>query len=321
MLRLAGPALCCRSRLTSNVRPHNTHSAGCLRSKHISSPMKPSIFSCLRICASLALIAGGPSLAASISYKTTGSGTGYTNISISGEITSGDADKLRTLASNPGVRWFNITLDSPGGSLSEAIRLAKVVKAVYSDVSVASGGRCASACFLVWLAGSGRYALGAEYLDPSEYSQLEKLLRSIGSPPPKGFVGLHRPYFATIDRLDNNQAALTRALTAYLEEELVPRRLIDKMMSKPSNDIYWITDADIAELGEYPAAHEELLIQKCGYDRNSFKKALSASRQGRHKHGEQILDDSNRASECLVRIFAEAKRANIAKLRSGWIPD
>ena len=59
-----------------------------------------------------------------------------------------------------------------------------------------------------------------------------------------------------------------RKVTSYLEYHIVPRRIIDLMMSRPSNDIYWLTDGDIDELGNFPPALEELYITKCGYSRN-----------------------------------------------------
>jgi len=42
-----------------------------------------------------------------------------------------------------------------------------------------------------------------------------------------------------------------RAVRDRLENELIPRRLIDIMMSRPSNDIYWLTADDLLELGDY----------------------------------------------------------------------
>lgn len=258
-------------------------------------------------------------VAASVEFKTMSQGPSYLYISISGEIVSGDARKLIELVAHPSERWLKIVVDSPGGSLSEAIAIAKVVKAASSEVSVATSGQCASACFLIWLAGSGRIAGSTEQLNAAKLTG-NKYPMKYETLHMKGLVGLHRPYLNRIDELENDQAALMRALSSYLEVELVPRRLIDKMMSIPSNQIYWLTDYDLAELGEYPASQEELLIQKCGYNRNSFKMALEASRRGKQVEAEKIVDAANLAVACAAKIFYEAKRKNIEKFRTGWVP-
>ena len=82
------------------------------------------------------------------------------------------------------------------------------------------------------------------------------------------------------------------------------------MMSRPSNDIYWLTEADLREIGEYPPEIEEFLIQKCGYNRNAvFNPRSSAERVG-----------ALNASVCTSGILSEAHRTSIARLRQGWRP-
>ena len=51
-----------------------------------------------------------------------------------------------------------------------------------------------------------------------------------------------------------------------LEANLIPRRLIDEMMSRPSNDIYWLSNDDLYELSKSPPALEQLYLSKCGVD-------------------------------------------------------
>ncbi|MDI1298804.1 hypothetical protein [Methylotenera sp.] len=61
-----------------------------------------------------------------------------------------------------------------------------------------------------------------------------------------------------------------RKVRDYLDYNLVPRKLTDAMMSRPSNDAYWLTYDDLADLGTYSPALEEELISKCNYDRNTY---------------------------------------------------
>ena len=111
-----------------------------------------------------------------------------------------------------------------------------------------------------------------------------------------------------------------RSVAAYLEGELLPRRLIDMMMSKPSNDIYWLTEQDLADIGDYPPEVEEYLIRKCGYDRNYISKVIEARNRGDSTTARKLLDQSNRAQVCTSQATSEAQEATLLKLRSGWLP-
>ena len=177
-----------------------------------------------------------------------------------GEIKSGDADRLiafvKAQTRSPGT----LLLDSPGGSVAEAIRIAQVVKKLSLMVLVLPGRVCASACFFIFAAGTGRSAWEAERI-----SQL-------GQPPtnrweqPLGFVGLHRPYLGSIAGPDKKQEQIMRSVAAYLDGEMVSRRLVDIMMSRSSVDIYWLNKEDLRMLGQASPAVEEYAIRKCGFD-------------------------------------------------------
>jgi hypothetical protein len=69
------------------------------------------------------------------------------------------------------------------------------------------------------------------------------------------------------EALGRRQVESMKAMRTYLEENLVPRTLIDEMLSRPSNDGYLLTDKDIKMLGEIPPWLEEVSITKCGYRR------------------------------------------------------
>jgi hypothetical protein len=88
-----------------------------------------------------------------------------------------------------------------------------------------------------------------------------------------------------------------RQVQNYLEQQMVSRRLIDLMMSRPSNDIYWLTAADFDELGEYSPQVEELLVQKCAYVRVTGRST------------EQTLDPSKflRALDCASDVLSDVR--------------
>lgn len=249
--------------------------------------------------------------------------TNMMTLALSGEIKTGDAKKLLALLLDPkSPGRVGLTVNSPGGSVDEAIKIAKLVKSLYMDVRVKSNGYCASACFFIFLAGSGREASSAEYMDPAARRDLEAGLRKQGfrEVVVAGFVGLHRPFLTRIDSLNNKQSDAMRSVASYLEGELLPRRLIDLMMSKPSNDIYWLTQDDLDEIGDYPPAQEEYLIQKCGYDRNWALKATTATNQGDRTAAKKLVDQMNKTWACTANATSEAGETTMLKLKSGWLP-
>lgn len=236
-------------------------------------------------------------------------------IYFNGPIQQGDAQTLlRLLAGRPRA-ISSLHLNSPGGSLQEALQLAKVVEKAGLATRVAQDGICASACFFVWLAGTSRFANSREaMLSP----RAQEALRSVGSPP--GYVGLHRPFERIMQAPDGRQAQLMRGVTEYLESKMVPRRLIDAMMTHPSNDIYWMTNQDLKEVGEYAPAIEEFLIQRCGYDRNYAEKLTEAMLARNQERVAQIEAAQDRVRSCEVEETRKLIDRGQAEIRNGWRP-
>jgi hypothetical protein len=210
---------------------------------------KMSIRTCL-----LLLLLLMPLLSYSAEFSTDRPG----NISIVGRITKGDVENLRNVIRAQKYGLAIINLDSPGGDIAEAMNMAEMIKPLFVMTRVTPGKYCASACFFLWLVGTPRYAVPQE---------LVQRLAKQGMSQAGGIVGLHRPYLANVDTVTNNQGQVMRQVQSYLETQMVPRRLIDLMMSRPSNDIYWLNSKDFQEFGEYRPDVEEFLISKCGYIR------------------------------------------------------
>lgn len=242
----------------------------------------------------------------------------FRDLTLSGEIKTGDAKKLLAMLLDPKSPYFSgVIVNSPGGSVDEAIKIAKLVKSLYTPVSVDPNGYCASACFFIFLAGSGRSASPAELMGTAERRVQDESLRKHGLPPTPGSVGLHRPFLTRIDGLNNKQSDGMRFVASYLEGELLPRRLIDLMMSKPSNDIYWLKDDDLAGLGDYPPEQEEYFIQKCGYDRNHIAKVLASRDRSTIR---KITEKALKANDCMSQVTSDANSTTMRKLKSGWLP-
>jgi len=217
------------------------------------------------------------------------------SISVVGRITKGDADKLKNVIHTQKYGIAAISLDSPGGDVAEAIQMAEITKPLYVMMRVAPGKYCASACLFVWLAGTPRVATAHE--------SVQRLTKS--GLTPAGTLGLHRPYLQNFDSVSNKQSEVMRQVQIYLEAQMVPRRLVDLMMSRPSNDVYWLNSNDVQEFGEYRPEVEEFLINKCGYIR------ATDSAMARGLTGEQMLT----AMACSNNYLDEVRAKGLANFR------
>jgi hypothetical protein len=125
-------------------------------------------------------------------------------VQISEDIAPGDYEALmKGLRGNPGKFDRKLALlDNIGGSVTEAIRMGRLLRETGFDVMVPSEGVCQGSC--VYLLAAGR----------------NKTVR--------GYVGLHRPYFP---HGDSALAATGSGYspTAYLKEMNVPLSLLDDM--------------------------------------------------------------------------------------------
>ena len=196
-------------------------------------------------------------------------------VKLSGKIEAGDAARLRAVIRDPlyGDWTYNtLLLDSLGGDVSEALRLAQMVREAMLRTSTildtgalakgSAGARtrsnwpCVSACFLVWVAGTER----------ESYSAVIKAEGEVG-------IGLHRPYFSPNTYADSPakvaelQQAMTTAVQDYLRREHVPERFIEKMLESSSRDVYWLRESgDPFALNGRAPWFEEMMIARCAWD-------------------------------------------------------
>ncbi len=140
------------------------------------------------------------------------------SLRLEGVIGMGDGERLRMLLASDAARGLKrVELESPGGRVREAERMAQAVK--QHGHAVRAVGTCASACTLVFLAGSPR--------------QLS----------PEGQLGFHRAstrtYNPVFDELANQQLAQT-----YRELGL-PQPMIDKTLDTPARHMWFVPRADL----------------------------------------------------------------------------
>jgi len=147
-------------------------------------------------------------------------------IALSGEISSGDADRLAVLVermSDRGTPASTVRLDSPVGSLSEAFGLASVIRRARLSAIVVGGATCASACFMVLAAGAEKYVSYA------------------------AFVGLHGASDAS-GRETIGSGAATVSMARTLKELGVPEAIIGKMVVTPPDAMVWLSVDDLRSM-------------------------------------------------------------------------
>lgn len=167
---------------------------------------------------------------------------GGVGLTLEGEIKQGDFSKI--LSYEQEKRVDSIMISSPGGSVSEALKIGKFAND--NMVSCFAKEVCNSSCFLI-LASCGERSTSVD-------------------------VGIHRPFFNPDDfgaiPFDEAKAQYNKMLndvSNHLEQMEVPQTLIEKIIKTPSNRVYYISNDDFeAVVGKYSPAFEEWVIAKCG---------------------------------------------------------
>jgi hypothetical protein len=149
-------------------------------------------------------------------------------IHVRGEITKGDATRFPKWVTDNiknGDKIAGVSLDSPGGSVREALLLAEGVRRTEVPTIVGPGEKCVSACFLVFSAGEKRFASKEAY------------------------IGVHSLVIkGEGENLDAKGSTLDLARIA-IEKFSVSPSIIGRMVATPPDKVYWLNRADLAEMG------------------------------------------------------------------------
>lgn len=169
-------------------------------------------------------------------------------IQLSGVIKEGDYERLVSLIKNSPLSFLgspSIALSSPGGSVTEAIKIAGLIEKASLMTVVNKNDICASSCFFVFIAGNMRYSNGA--------------------------VLIHRPYIASnayskdeTDKAEKKQRESVGFVRQYLEARSIQSGIIDKMLSLSSSKAYQLSEDDLWAIGLVSPWFEESSIAKCG---------------------------------------------------------
>jgi hypothetical protein len=164
------------------------------------------------------------SVAAAAEIKSFNLKDGSVEISISGKIAPGDIDALRAsikTANDAGKLVTSLRLNSDGGNLLEAVRVADWVKSAKISTNVGQGATCASACFLIFAAGETKYAnINAR-------------------------IGVH----AAASEKGVVSRAATTSMADIAKELDVPWSIIRRMINTPPGEVEWLSLADLRLMG------------------------------------------------------------------------
>ena len=184
---------------------------------------------------------------------------------MSGEIIPGDYDRLLSKILDDPSRFLTqnkLILASDGGDMSEAIKIATLIRSLFAAVTVGPlTGRCVSACFFIYASAAQREADGAR------------------------LVGINRPYLvdsqagpAAVPRPDADDSKALRQVRAFLQDNAVPSYLVDEMFRHPSDDAYWLSAEDEKALGFRSPAFDRYLAANCAWSETIERDVLARKR-------------------------------------------
>ena len=221
-------------------------------------------------------------------------GSPLAGVTIEGMIAPGDFAKLVPLlldAEGKSVVW----LASPGGNLSEALRMGALIRQLALEVRVPDdrsrplvrlrdpdNNTCASACFFLYVAG----------------------VRRQGS-----VLGIHKPslpadeYFSLgLDGSVTVHRRIQEATADYLDQMGVPARYASMMMAGSSTDMIWLAPEDVAkDLTGIAAGYEAWFQGACRTqvvrpgvaDDDCASQVLAAKQEERRQRARAILRSRN----------------------------
>ena len=221
-------------------------------------------------------------------------GSPLPGVTIEGLIAPGDFAKLAPLvldAEGRSVVW----LASPGGNLSEALRMGALIRQLALEVRAPDdrsrpvvrlrdpeNNTCASACFFLYVAG----------------------VRRQGS-----VLGIHKPslpadeYFSLgLDGSVTAHRRIQEATADYLDQMGVPSRYAAMMMAESSTDMIWLAPEDVAkDLAGIAAGYEAWFQGACRTqvvrpgvaDDDCASQVLAAKQEERRQRARAILRSRN----------------------------
>lgn len=171
---------------------------------------------------------------------------------IRGTIEKGDYARIIQFVRHPdnyGRFARMVYLDSSGGDVVEAIKIAHLLDKSYAATHVASGARCYSACFILWMSGVTRHVSSGATL------------------------GVHRIQVKTnegsIDQQSAHVSQIARTVENYMSGLGTPRAILDKMNATAPADLFvfsprWLAEQHLLTAVSYRLGFIAAAQARCG---------------------------------------------------------
>lgn len=160
-------------------------------------------------------------------FEPTGECTKFCDFRLSGPIIPGVAAAIQAQLQPITGRRVGIFLDSPGGSMEEAMLLGRVLRTHEASTYVGSGREWSSACVLLLASG---------------------VMRRVH----EGRIGIHSPYMEVATETATFQQQhdrLGEQVRGYLAQMNITAELYDRMRTVPSEGMLYLDDAELTRLG------------------------------------------------------------------------
>jgi len=207
---------------------------------------------------------------------------------IKGDIVEGDLAVIKALyatkpKSLPG-RYATL-LDSYGGNLVEAIKIAKWARQHAPYIAVGKDNACMSSCVMILAAGQYKY--------------------------PDGKIGIHRPYLTERPDVPLQQVMDTVLNTTreYLTSINIPQSLAEDMFTIPPEDMKILSKADLTKYRldqtDIVANEEESLKQakRLGISRMEYMKRTKNLKSSKAMDVCMALKDTTKQRECSLHML------------------
>ena len=210
-----------------------------------------------------------------------------------GEIRDGDYEKLLAFFRGQPPKVFVDTgffdLNSPGGSVTEALKLAQFISGTFRMTRVGPQEKCMSSCFFLFVSGGFRFQQDG------------------------GVVGIHRPYmerakFAALSQTDAVRVydMIDTSTRRFLASMRVPDVLVNKMFATSSEDIYILSDDELDhQIGFWQPWWQEMASSACSKD---LSKRLECM------HERNSLDRLDEITKFLGTNYSDTYRQEITNL-------
>lgn len=179
-----------------------------------------------------------------------------------------------------------LEISSPGGDVATAIEMGKLVRRNQTIVIVSQGGKCASACVLIYAGGVARL--------------------------PYGRVEIHRPYLTRPDEsfaaTQNRYREIEKTIKKYLAEVNVKENLYEAMMSVPPQQSRDLTleELDALGMGTFDPVYQEYLDNKAASEYGLSKQEWMSLQ----RHADRMCGSDGIKTEHELPIFEACRKTH-----------